>query len=182
MLKDFYNWNKYGVDNLDINAIIDAIQPELDSMNDDIRKTFCNRFVVSADIDGILEWENDLNISADPETESPPFRKERILSRLLSNIPFTERLLQETMNGLMGHGNWSYSLDHTKYYLRVNSLLPGESWEKEIWAALRAMLPANIVLEVFIFSVTWQAVWDRYSTWGDVYNEGLTWLEAMNGL
>lgn len=95
MIRDHLNHIYNG--NLDMDAIIGAVQPELDRQFNTIRNHFNDAFPIIATPDGIFKWERILEIVADPTVESIEFRQERIISRLSNNIPFTERTLQELL-------------------------------------------------------------------------------------
>lgn len=96
MIRDHINRIYDG--NLDMDAIIDAVQPELNRQSETLQNHFNDAFPLTATLIGILKWERLLNILADPTSESIEFRRERIISRLSNNIPYTERTLQELIN------------------------------------------------------------------------------------
>lgn len=148
MLKHFIN----GIyqDNLEMGSIIDAVQPELDERAERIRAHFHDTFPNTATLEGVLKWEIILGIVADPTIEPLEFRRGRILNRLASNVPYTERALQAIIDGIMGEGNWSYSLDYRNYTLDINSLRHGKNWVNEMKLTLEKMLPANLIYNLNI--------------------------------
>lgn len=143
MVKDFFN--RIYDDNLDVDQIINAIQPELNSLSNSTEKLFHDTFPVIATEQGILNWENILGIISDPTTETLEFRRERVLNRLISDIPYTERALQAIMDNIMGEGNWSYELDYRNYSLIINSLRHGKNWVNEMKLTLNKIIPANLL-------------------------------------
>jgi len=89
--------NRIYDDNSTVDAIVGVVQPELDAQNATIQNHFNDAFPVIATPAGILKWERALGIIADPAIESIEFRRERIINRLSSNVPYTERTLQELL-------------------------------------------------------------------------------------
>ena len=96
MIRD--NINRLYSDNDTMDAIIDAVQPEIDKRNAIIRYRFNDVLPATATDKGILMWEQALGITASPSTETIDFRRERILNRLSSSVPYTERMLQELLS------------------------------------------------------------------------------------
>jgi len=148
MLKNFVNGIYRG--NMEMDAIIEAVQPEFDERAERTRNHFYDAFPKTATTAGVLRWEIILGIVADPTTESMEFRRGRILNRLASNVPYTERTLQEIMNNIMGAGNWSYELDYRNYRLDINSLRHGRNWVHEMELTLEKILPANLIYNLNI--------------------------------
>jgi len=165
-VKDFFNLIYKG--NLDTDAIIGAVQPELDAQSKAILDNFYDTFPIMATETGLLKWENILDIVSDTATESLEFRRGRIINRLSSNIPYTERTLRIIMDTIMGEGNWSYNLDYRNYKLDILSLRPGRDWFAEMFETLKKMVPANILWTLYTYYVIWQVVYETYDTWGDV--------------
>lgn len=165
-------------DNQELNAIIDAVQPELDLITIEMRNKFDDTFAATATLGGVLKWEILLGITADPSTEGLQFRRDRILNRLASNIPFTERMLQQIMDNIIGEGGWSYSLDYNNYTLDIVSLRPGRNWVREMQTTLEKIIPANIVWTINIYIRTWQSIYEDFPTWGDLVG---TWQEVTEG-
>ena len=180
MLKDLIN--RLYSDNIDMKAIIEAIQPELDMRSETLQGYSDDTFAKRATLDGILQWEIILGIVADPSIEPLQFRRERVLNRLASNTPFTERALQSMMNNIMGADAWAYSLDYNNYTLDIVSLRPGNNWVREVITTLESIMPANIVWTVNLYAVNWQAVNENYANWGEVYSSNKTWQEIMEGV
>lgn len=158
MLK--YYFNRIYEDNIDVIAIIDAIQPEIDSLNEKTQDYFYDAFPATATMQGIVRWENIFGIVADPSSEDIEFRRARIINRFLGDIPYTERALQNVMNNIMGAGNWSYELDYRNYELSISSLRHGKNWMNEMELTLKKMVPANIKYALNIWYNQHQALSD----------------------
>lgn len=180
MVKDFVPY--IYENNAEMKAIINAQQIEFDVLNTRIQNAFNNNFVALTNSEGILLWENLLGITADPSIESPQFRRERILNRLISNTPFTERALQDIMNNIMGEEAWSYTLDYVNYALEILSLIPGNNWIREMRETLAKIIPANIVWTLNMYTINWGAIMSNYANWDEVYKTSKTWQELMEGV
>lgn len=137
--------NRIYTDNKEMDAIIAAVQPELDRLSTEIQNHFNDTLPVVATLDGVLRWEIILGIVADPSSEPLEFRQGRIINRLSSNTPFTERVLQEIMDNIMGVNGWSYDLDYRNYQLDITSLIPGRNWLNEMSVTLEKIIPANLL-------------------------------------
>ena len=175
MLRDFFN-HLYN-ENIDIEAIINAVQPEIDRQAENARNGFLDLFPITATEHGVGRWESIVGVLADPTTETLEFRRARILARLQSTLPFTEKMLQTIMDNVMGAGHWSYELDYHNYRLDITSLRPGRSWQEEMNLTLQRILPANLLFFLHMYFPTWAAVGEGFSSWQDMYNRTGAWQD-----
>ena len=164
MLKDFFN--RLYENNVEAQEIIGAIQPEIDVRAAMICRIYKNCFAATADLDGIRQWENALNILADQTIETMQFRRERVIIRLSNMTPYTERTLHRLMDAIIGAGNWAYELNPVACTLGITCLRPGRAWMREMSIILGDILPANIELALYLTFNTWDAV--RDFTWGRI--------------
>lgn len=169
-------------DNQELNAIVDAVQPELDFIFAELRDRFDDTFPIVATLYGVERWEILLGIVANPSVEGLQFRRERILNRLASNIPFTERMLQQVMNNIMGENGWSYELDYRNYQLDITSLRPGRNWLNEMRITLEKIIPANLMWFLHMYYQMWRTPYDNGFTWQDGYERYATWQDALEGI
>lgn len=158
MLK--YYVNPIYNDNIDMQAIIDAIQPEVDLLTKKIEQYFSDAFPAVATLTGIRHWELVLGITPSPSTETLDFRRRRVISRLVTDIPYTERKLEQILNDIMGAGNWAYTLDYLNYALDINSMNYGSNWTPEVELILKRIVPANIKYTLHIRYNTHEALRD----------------------
>ena len=176
-----YLFNRIWDENADIDAIIRAIQPELDALSGSLGQNFYNTFPFVADEGGILRWETMLGIVADPPSEPLDFRRGRVLNRLASTLPYTERMLHSIMDNIIGIGHWNYALDYRSYQLDITALRPGNAWLGEMELTLRRIIPANMLFYLHLFFANWERVRDDFASWGDIYEASKTWQDVMEG-
>ena len=165
--------NRIYKDNLDMTAIADAVQPELDRQSQTILTAFRDMFPIIASPSGIMEWEEILNITVDPAEETIDFRRERIMNRLANRAPYTERTLQE----LLDRVGTSYTLDYRNYKLDVYMNRPSRNWEREVTITLSQMIPANIMWEIHLSYPIWRTLEGDYYLWHEVEDKFDIWRE-----
>lgn len=175
-LPELYN------NNIEMNNIINSEEDELENgLKLKIDNAFKNTFIKTANEDGINKYEKLLDIVPNAATESLSFRRERVMSRLTSSIPYTEKYLINKLNDILGVGNWEYTLDYNTYTLTITTLVPGKDWYNELLYFFDTTVPCNIVLVLNLFGATWQVVKDRMNTWQNIYDSNMTWQELMDG-
>jgi len=168
--------------NKEMMNIINSEELELENnLKPYIEDSFKDTFAVEATETGIEKFEKLLNIPVDTETEDLDFRRARVLSRLVSSIPFTETYLQNKLNALLGEGNWSYTINYNNYNIVIRSLKPGDAWYRELLDFLDRTIPCNMEWSVDLYAATWAQVDENYPTWQDVFDTDMTWEELMDG-
>lgn len=175
-LPDLYEKNK------EMQNIINSEEQEFENgLKLGIENSFKDTFANTATETGLEKFEKLLNIQVDKDEDTIDFRRERIISRLISSIPFTETYLVNQLNNFLGEGNWTYTIDYNNYSLVINSLQPGSAWYKELLDFLDRTIPCNMSWTINIYSATWAQVYENYNTWQDLYNTSMTWEDVMNG-
>ena len=165
-----------------------------DNLKPDIKQSYKNTYVITSNEQRISRYEEIFSIVPDVNTETLEFRKERILNRLISQIPFTEEYLQQKLDVIIGKntnpdftpGNvnntqWYYDIDYNNYELDIYVSTPGRSWYNELVNLCQNIIPCNIDWEIHIYQATWQAVKEHFATWGDVASTCDTWGDVLNG-
>lgn len=132
-------------ENVEINAIFDAIQPELDLLYSRVEQTFTNIFPETADSNGLRVYEEWLGISYDRSLNLNERRVE-ILARLNETLPYTEIRLQRFLAGIVGWGNFEYFRDGA--FVRVSVELGAGKSILSIFDLLERVLPMNLHYEV----------------------------------
>lgn len=144
MLRD--NFNDIYIGNEHIDAIINAVQPELDFLNKSAENNFNDNFAITATLKGIENYEKILSIVPDIATETIEFRRARVINKLAMLLPYTKFFLQNMLNTVFGPGNWSLFVDNDIYtiYLDIETFIPG-LYEKTI-EDIKTIIPANLIM------------------------------------
>lgn len=164
--------------NLEMNNLIDSEEQELEhNLKPNIDNAFKDTFATKATERGISQFEElfDIKPSAD---DTITLRRQRVLNRLIRQIPFTERFMQQKLNEMLGEGNWNYTIDYSTYTLTINSIIPGRSWYLELVSFLDGIIPCNIDYEIVIYAASWDLVKSYFPTWEDIST--MTWQEVMD--
>lgn len=169
-------------DNKTMLEIINSANIKIKQLNDELQKAFFNNFVLSADENGIRNYERILNIIPDPLLESLEFRKGRVINRLSMSPPFTEACLRQVLSSILGESNWSYDIDYRKFTFDIYSLIPGRNWSIEISRTLDIIIPANIFYQIHAYLQSWQTVFENHKDWQEVYERYDGWQEVMEGI
>ena len=103
---------------------------------------------------GVKRWEKILNIS--PENgDTLETRKVRILTYLTVKLPYTWRVLEQMLVGLLGEGNFTMKLNNDTATLKVVlSLETTQAQVTDIQTLLARVLPENLVTEIINEEVT----------------------------
>jgi len=131
--------------NREVNAVIDAKQPEIDSHYKEVGRTFENTRVTTADERGISDWEDILEIIPNLLTEDLEFRRARVLRRLLPRAPITELFFYNTwLPEFLQDLPYDVDIDYIRLQLRL--YIMKEYWRdlREFQGQLHQLLPANI--------------------------------------
>lgn len=133
----------------EIQKIMEAEQPEINLMWQDVNKVWANQFLLDATIDGVERWENMLHILP-KSTDTLDERKFRILSLWNQELPYTYRKLEEILTTLCGAEGYSIVLDTDNYYIQVILALDNISNVEAVENLLHKMIPVNMTSEVSI--------------------------------
>lgn len=134
----------------EIECYSEAISKVLVNLAAELLKMLDNRFVLSADEDGILGFEKMLGINSNIE-DSLATRKKSILNLSTSNF-FTWKVLEQKVSEY----SKEYSLElvetwysnHTAQHLTVNVGITEKGAEESLYRLLYTMLPANVSFEI----------------------------------
>lgn len=113
--------------------------------------------------------------------------KRRIIrGKMASGLPYTERKMKEVIASMVGEDFYVWALDKENKSLRVGILLAECLNVDAVGEIVRAMAPADTVVDVYIYynrwirfqEETWATTWDSGSdTWNDV-KANAKWQEA----
>lgn len=123
--------------------IANSENPEFELLAQSLYKWFLNGFVYDLDKDGAERWEDMLSITP-KAIDTLKQRKQRILARLNTMLPYTHRRLIEMLDGIYGVKTLEVNLDYQNYWLYID--IPKNLYYKiqELLTYLRAIVPANL--------------------------------------
>lgn len=128
---------------LEIKAIMQTEQPEIDALWSAVEKAFADQFIMDATEYGVMRWESMLNITP-KATETMEERKFRILARLNQELPYTLTRLKEMLTVLCGADGFVIDLQANLYHIDIKLGVGNHSNYAEVERLLNAMIPANM--------------------------------------
>lgn len=123
------------------------------------------QYIFSAEDIGLRRWERMLGILP-KDTDTVEYRRDRIISRLNEELPYTLKQLRKMLDALCGKEN--YTLNLYEYTLTVKVAVVAKRRFLDVVSLLERITPQNIFLDVQ----------QQYNTWGEVKNVG-TWQQAQ---
>ena len=122
-----------------------AEQPTFDAVQAAAMQVLNNFFFQTMDANACSQWEQALNILANPGTETLDFRRNRLLNRVSTKPPFTLQFLYNKLDELIGPGLWSVSVDYANYTLYIESSAQTQNYSQEVEFTINRIKPAHIV-------------------------------------
>jgi len=119
-------------------------EQEITQVKDAIEHLFNDQFVLTAREETVRRWERMLRIQADPSTETLEFRRKRIVNRLSTKPPFTERYLQERIDFLFGVGRGKIEVDVQNFILTLAASIQNAAIFREAERTIHRVKPANM--------------------------------------
>lgn len=129
-------------------TIMDANESVFSLMEQEFDTWMDNRFIQTANIDMIAQWEELYNIQPDPANETLEFRRERLLGRVSLSLPYTTFYLRDRLDALLGVGRYYLSIDYDEYTINLDITLDNEQRYNETLILLNLIKPANMVLNL----------------------------------
>ena len=130
--------------------IMTAENPEIDDVRASINLILSNQFINTLTEYGCEKWETFLNIEPYPE-DTLSIRRFRIMSKLLSDVPYTERKLRNFLDTTCGEQYYSLTMHYNEYGIEI--WIDVESMQERdiVIKTLKTWIPANLVLDVQIY-------------------------------
>ena len=129
-------------------AALDAENPEFILLWEQSARAFADSFILTADEYGIRRFEKLLGICADPKLDLEA-RREIVLVRWMSRLPYTYRMLLKQLYELCGEDFTVSKSFETDYFLKVVTHLRNWAKTPEIKRLINKMTPANILTEYY---------------------------------
>lgn len=111
-------------------------------------RIFFNRWILTADDDGIRRYEKLLKLKSVGELED---RRRKVWFEWNKQTKYTERSLRQLMDGLLGH-NYRMEVKHSDYMLFFEVALREEFNLQELRKQLRQIIPANLGIQMGVFA------------------------------
>lgn len=137
-------WPSILRDLVEFQRIAEAQQPDYDVLTETVNNLHNEFSLFTLSERGAVRWEEILSLQAKPG-DSIEVRRNRILTKFLSQLPYTYRAMLRYLETISG-GDYAVNLDVANYELYVSARLSGYDQRTALIAALTDMLPANIVL------------------------------------
>lgn len=131
----------------EIVAMANVEKPILEALWQEIENTLNNQFVVTADAKGASRYERMLKLSV-PATDSIETRRFRILTRYQEQAPYTNRVLKQLLDSLLGEGQYELQRDVAAKTLSVKIELTVKGMFDAVAIMLERITPQNMVLTV----------------------------------
>lgn len=130
---------------VDMDELIQSQQELMDVAKAELMTAFANTFVLTSDESGVIMFEKMLNIIPNLHTENLEFRRQRVLNRLSTRIPFTFKFLKQKLDEIIGVNAWKSYVDFDKYTLYVESSAVDQNWYSELEFTINRIKPCNLV-------------------------------------
>lgn len=170
-------WPEFYLQIKDFRELGNTEANEFDNLDTAMQKVFDDAFVLTSDEQAVALREKELNIQADPSTESLEFRKQRILNRYQTHPPFSLRWLQRQLDRLVGEGLTLVEVDYANRILTVVANVEDAPVFKEVQRTVETTKPANMIYQqqtgVEDYIVLVERIAKREITWN--YGLGTTW-------
>lgn len=123
---------------------------ELSMLYSGVKQILDDQFIKTASEKTLIKWEQYLRITPNG-TDTLDERRFRILTKLNDTPPYTDRYLVEKLNDICGEGYYRISRDYKNYKLLIEISLNSIANTDTIMEVIRAIIPANIDLEIRTF-------------------------------
>lgn len=132
----------------EIAVTLEAENPEFVLVWNAAERVLYNEFIETADEYGISRFEKMMGLfpSDDDTLES---RRARIMSKWLTELPYTMRTLIRNLQVLCGGEDFKVSKTFSDYTIRITTHLRLYSQITELKELLERMIPANIIIVSF---------------------------------
>lgn len=135
-------WPRFLRELLEFEQIAKAQQPEFSQAAADISKAPEDFFLVSLTDYGCARWEKIMGLvpAAGMSLEE---RRQQILIKYLSRLPYTERMLRNYLNSVLG-GDVQVDVLYDDYAVSIEYGGENEALLASLYAELRQIIPANM--------------------------------------
>lgn len=132
----------------EINEVLTAENPEFQAVWNAAEGVLYNEFISTADNYGISRFEKMMGLKPSEE-DTLESRRARVMSKWLSKLPYTMKMLINKLFILCGGDDFKVSKSFDSYIIRVTTHLRLYSQIQELKELLEQMIPANMTVESF---------------------------------
>lgn len=132
----------------EINEALTAENPEFRAVWNAAEGVLCNEFISTADSYGISRFEKMMGLTPSEE-DTLESRRARVMSKWLSKLPYTMKMLINKLFILCGGDDFKVSKSFDSYVIRVTTHLRLYSQILELRELLERMIPANMTILSF---------------------------------
>lgn len=129
--------------------ICEAESPEISNINISIGLFLNNQFIETLTECGCDKWERFLKLEIHPEDDLE-LRRFRIKSKLLSDVPYTEKTLRSYLTDVCGENRFTLIMRYNDYAVEIWLDVRSRATRDIVIKTLKQMLPANLDLRVQI--------------------------------
>ncbi len=130
-------------------AALHAMNPEFILLWKGADKVFYNRFLSTADEDGLSRYEEMMGIYPSEE-DTLESRRLRVQTKWFNSVPYTMKAFIQRLEALCGVGNFEISGDfETGYTLRIDTNLEAYGEVEQLEYLIGVIIPANILVESY---------------------------------
>jgi len=121
--------------------------PVLESLWQEIENALNNQFILTANEQGAARYEQMLKLNV-PGTDELETRKFRVLTRYQEQPPYTNRVLKQLLDNLLGEGQYEMTRDVVNKTLTVKIELTVKGQFEAVTVMLERITPQNFKLSV----------------------------------
>ncbi|MGG0718666.1 putative phage tail protein [Robertmurraya massiliosenegalensis] len=121
--------------------------PQLERLWQEIENALDNQFVTTANECGVQRYEKILNLSA-PGTDTLETRRFRILTRYQEQAPYTNKVLRQLLDSLLGENGYALVRDIEGKKITVKIELTVKGQFDAVVVMLERITPMNMILTV----------------------------------
>lgn len=130
----------------EIKFLTDKQQEQAETLWVSLDTIWNNQFIETLDEAGCTRWERMLEIR-NKDTYTLPERRNKILSKMVEQRPFTMKSLKKALTMLCGADGYSVELTPAEYILRVRIALTSKNMYGDVKELVDKIVPANLIID-----------------------------------
>lgn len=162
----------------EIQVVAHVETPILNGLWQKIEEILKDQFIVTATDSGLSRQEKMLKLIV-PATDTTETRRFRLLTRYQEQAPYTNKVLKQLLDSLLGEGKYFYERNVAEKWVKVKLELTVKGQFEVVELMLERITPQNMMLTVELRYNTWgkikQFTWGQLKTktWGQIKEEVL---------